>query len=84
MLEEEEGVSRQPDGGIQVCLEATHMIPHPKTIDGGKAGVDGKCVGGAARAMRMSHPLLTLGGTEAQEVTGHLKPQVDARRCESM
>jgi hypothetical protein len=39
VLEEEEGVSRQPDGGIQVCLEATHMIPHPKTIDGGKAGV---------------------------------------------
>jgi hypothetical protein len=46
------------------------MIPHPKTSDGGKAGVDGKCGGGAARAMRMSHPLLTLGGTESQDVTG--------------
>ena len=62
VLEEEEGVNRRPDGGIQVCLEATDMIPHPKTSDGGEAGVDGKCGGGAARAMRMSHPLLTLGG----------------------
>jgi hypothetical protein len=35
VLEEEEGVSRRPDGGIQVCLEATDMIPHPKTSDGG-------------------------------------------------
>ena len=69
MLEEEEGVSRRPDGGIQVCLEATHMVPHPKTSDGGEAGVDGKCGSGAARAMRMSHPLLTLGGTEAQDVS---------------
>ena len=42
-----------------------HMIPHPKTIDVGKVVVDGKCGGGATRAMRMSHPLLTLGGTEA-------------------
>jgi hypothetical protein len=65
VLEEEEGVNRRPDGGIQVCLEATNMIPHPKTSNGWEAGVDGKCCGGAARAMRMSHPLLTLGGTEA-------------------
>jgi hypothetical protein len=65
VLEEEEGVNRRPDGGIQVCLEATDMIPHPKTSDGWEAGVDGKCGGGATRAMRMSHPLLTLGGTEA-------------------
>ena len=46
-------------------LGTTDMIPHPKTSDDGEAGVDGKCGGGATRAMRMSHPLLTLGGTEA-------------------
>ena len=34
VLEEEEGVNRRPDGGIQVCLEATNMIPHPKTSNG--------------------------------------------------
>ena len=36
VLEEEEGVNRRPDGGIQVCLEATDMIPHPKASDGGR------------------------------------------------
>jgi len=46
-------------------LGTTDMIPHPKTSDGGEAGVDGKCGGVAARAMRMSHPLLTLGGGES-------------------
>jgi len=61
-----------------------HMIPHPKTSDVGKVVVDGKCGGGAARAMRMSHPLLTLGGTDPQDVTRRLKPQVDARGCEGV
>jgi len=49
-----------------------------------KAGVDGKCGGGASRAMRMSLPLLTLGGTETQDVTRRLKPPVDARLCEGV
>ena len=51
VLEEEEDVNRRPDGDIQVYLETTHMIPHPKTSHGGKAGVDGKCGSVAARAM---------------------------------